>query len=69
MFMFFQALAFAAMGFLGGFGGGAGSGYMHTQAVQADAGIAGPNDGGGTMPGGGGGTNPGGSSGGDGSGG
>jgi hypothetical protein len=59
MLMFFQALAFAAMGFLGGFGGGSGSGYVHTQASQADGMSAVPNDGGGTMPGGGGGTSPG----------
>jgi hypothetical protein len=67
MFMFFQALALAAMGFLGGFGGGSGSGYIHAQAIQGDAGI--PTDGGGTMPGGGGGTNPGGNGGGNGGGG
>jgi hypothetical protein len=66
MFMFFQALAFAAMGFLGGFGGGSGSGYIHTQAIGADAGSAVPNDGGGTMPGGEGGTSPGGGNGGGG---
>jgi hypothetical protein len=59
MFVFFQALALAAMGFLGGFGGGPGSGYIHTPAIQADGGSAVPNDGGGTMPGGGGGTSPG----------
>ncbi len=59
MLMFFQALAFAAMGFLGGFGGGSGSGYIHTDAVQPAGISAVPNDGGGTMPGGGGGTSPG----------
>ncbi len=59
MFMFFQALALATMGFLGGFGGGSGSGYIHAQAIQSDGGGAVPNDGGGTMPGGVGGTSPG----------
>jgi hypothetical protein len=68
MLMFFQALAFAAMGFLGGFGGGSGSGYIHTEATQAGV-SAFPNDGGGTIPGGNGGTNPGGSGGGNGGGG
>jgi hexosaminidase len=59
MLLFFQALALAATGFLGGFGGGSGPGYLHTEAIQTDGGGALPNDGGGTMPGQGGGTNPG----------
>lgn len=59
MFMFFQALALAALGFLGGYGGGASAGYVHLQAISPAEGGAIPADGGGTIPGDGGGTIPG----------